>query len=163
MLFYCPFVFLSYISEILQETLFHYNWQQFSLHVSLAFYIFPFFKESVNMQIFSFTFALFSSSSPNYFIYRIKFQFSHKEHILNIFLFIFKEWRREGEREREKPQSERETSVGYLCIHPDQGQNPQPRHVCAQKGIKPSTFVDNANHLSHTGQSQRTIYRNEMS
>ena len=45
------------------------------------------------------------------------------------YLFIFRERGREGKREDEKHQCERETSFGYLSYVPPPGTKPQPRHV----------------------------------
>ena len=48
---------------------------------------------------------------------------------LPIYLFIFREKGREGEREEKKHQYERETLIACFFYAPYQGLNPQPRHV----------------------------------
>ena len=55
------------------------------------------------------------------------------------YLFIFRKRGREGERETEKHQCVRETSIGFLLHAPNRGPGPQPRHV-PWAGIKPATF-----------------------
>ena len=45
------------------------------------------------------------------------------------YLFTFTERGREGEREGEKHQRVRDTSISYLSSVPNWGPGPQPRHV----------------------------------
>ena len=45
------------------------------------------------------------------------------------YLFIFREWGREGERKGEKHQCVRGTSIGCLQYITNWGRGPQPRHV----------------------------------
>ena len=55
-----------------------------------------------------------------------------------IYLFVFRERGREGEREGEKHQCVRETSISCLFYAPNQGPGLQPRHV-PSLGIEPAT------------------------
>ena len=61
-------------------------------------------------------------------------------YILTFYLFIFREKGKEREREREKNIDARKKRWWVAsCMHPNQGPNPQPRHVSWQ-GIEPGTL-----------------------
>ena len=57
-------------------------------------------------------------------------------------------WGREAEREGEKCQCARDTSIGCLLHTPNWGPGPQPRHV-PWPGIKPMTFGFAGQHSVH--------------
>ena len=76
---------------------------------------------------------------------------------LIFYLFTFSKRGREGEREGEKHQCERDTSIGYLSHNPNWGPSPQPRHV-PWSGIEPATFWFTGWHSIHWATPARAQY-----
>ena len=73
-----------------------------------------------------------------------------------MYLFIYRERGREGEREGEKHQCEKDINLTSR-IHPDQRQNLQPRHV-PWLGIKPGNPVNAPNQLRYPAMEDTGIF-----
>ena len=76
---------------------------------------------------------------------------------LFIYLFIFRDWGREGEREGEKCWCARDTSIGCLSYTPYRGPGPQPRHV-PWLGIEPVTFKFAGRYSAHWAIVARAVF-----